>query len=258
MSTLPTPATPALPSLPGPSLEVEPGCEPRYDHLITEDHQPVERILIEKLYRLLTRPLYASWPGPGPGGPYLVLANVGYFYQHRNPAVAPDCLLSLDVTYPEDLHRKEGHSYYQWDMGKPPDVVIEVVSDRTGGEEGYKKALYARQGISYYAVYDPDHYLSEEDLRCYTLVSRHYQPTEPGPWPDIGLGLRVWEGKFEGVTNSWLRWCDASGAIIPTGEERAEREKVLAGGEGAGQPGRSPRRAGESPRRAREGPRQPG
>ena len=35
------------------------------------------------------------------------------------------------------------------------------------------------------------------------------------------LGLRLWQGHFEGHEDAWLRWCDANGEIIPTGEERA-------------------------------------
>src|SRR2546430_7883949 len=134
------------PALVAPSPEEEPQPAIDYDALVTEDHKPVDRIFLEKLYRLLTRPLYASWPGPGEGRPFLVLVNVGWFYQRKTPAVVPDCLLSLDVACPDDLQVKQGHSYYQWDVGKPPDVIIEVVSDRTGGEETHKKSLYARLG----------------------------------------------------------------------------------------------------------------
>src|SRR5437588_3897654 len=158
------------PALAPPSAEEESPPAIDYDRLVTEDHKPVDSIFLEKLYRLLTHALYASWPGPGEGGPFLVLVNVGWFYQQQTPAVVPDCLLSLDVTCPEDLHVKQGHSYYQWDMGKQPDVVIEFVSDRTGGEESFKKNLYARLGVPHYAVFDPKHLLSEDTLRTYELV----------------------------------------------------------------------------------------
>jgi Uma2 family endonuclease len=208
-------------TLVAPNLEAEPEPDIDYDALVTEDHKPVERIYLEKLYRLLTRPLYASWPGPGEGRRFLVLVNVGWFYQRKTPAVVPDCLFSLDVSCPEDLHVKQGHSYYQWDMGKPPDVVIEFVSDRTGGEETYKKNLYARLGVPYYVVFDPEQLLSPDTLRTYELVGRIYRLADPGPWPGVGLGLRLWQGKFEGLEDVWLRWCDANGEIIPTGEERA-------------------------------------
>jgi Uma2 family endonuclease len=200
---------------------VEPDID--YDALVTEDHKPVEGIFFEKQYRLFTRPLYANWPGPGEGRTFLVLVNVGWFYQVKTPAVAPDCLLSLDVTCPQDLHVKQGHSYYQWNMGKSPEVVVEVVSDRTGGEESFKKKLYARLGVSHYAVFDPKRQLSDDVLRTYELLAGAYRLGDPGPWPNIGLGLRVWEGKFEGVEDAWLRWCDANGEIIPTGEERARQ-----------------------------------
>jgi hypothetical protein len=205
---------------------VEPAID--YDALVTEDGKPVDRIFVEKLYRLLTRPLYASWSGPGAGRPFLVLVNVGWFYQRSTPAVVPDCLLSLDVACPENLQAKEGHSYYQWDMGKQPDVIIEVVSDRAGGEESYKKDLYARLGVAHYAVFDPKHLLSADTLRTYELVGGDYQRAEAGPWQKVGLGLRVWPGKFEGHEDVWLRWCDAHGQIIPTGEERARQAEERA------------------------------
>jgi Putative restriction endonuclease len=221
MSVSPTENPHTVPPLVAPTLEAPGEVEFDYDQLVTEDHQPVERIFIEKLYRLLTTPLYANWPGPGEGRPFLVLVNVGWFYQNKRPAIVPDCLLSIDVTCPENMHRKEGHSYYQWNMGKQPDVVIEAVSDRTGGEETYKKNLYARLGVPHYAIFDSDHYLSEDTLRTYELVGGSYRLADPGPWSNIGLGLRLWEGKFEGVQETWLRWCDAKGEIIPTGEERA-------------------------------------
>jgi Uma2 family endonuclease len=226
MSALPTGAPAHVP----PGLEAGTEADIDYNALVTEDHKPVDRIFVEKLYRLLTRSLYASWPGPGAGRPFLVLVNVGWFYQRNTPAVVPDCLLSLDVTCPENLQAKEGHSYYQWDMGKQPDVVIEIVSDRTGGEESSKKDLYARLGVAHYAVFDPKHFLSADTLRTYELVGGDYHLAGPGPWPKVGLGLRLWQGKFEGHEDAWVRWCDAHGEVIPTGEERARQadERITA------------------------------
>jgi Uma2 family endonuclease len=220
MSVLPADA-PIVPPSAVPVLMPAVGALPNYDDLVTEDHKPVERFLVEKLYRLLTRPLYASWPGPSEQRPFLVAANVGLFYQAGTPAVVPDCLFSLDVSCPEDLQVKQGHSYYVWLMGKPPDVVIEVVSDKLGGEETTKRDLYARIGVPYYAVFDPDHYLTRHTLRTYQRDGKKYRTVDPGPWEDVGLGLRLWKGRFEDVEHTWLRWCNAEGEIIPTGEERA-------------------------------------
>jgi Uma2 family endonuclease len=217
-----------LPPTPEETQALRPEYLPCLDDLTTEDHRPVERIFIEKQYRLLTRSLYASWKGPGPGRSFLVLVNVGWFYKDENPPVAPDCLLSLDVACPDDLHEKEGHSYYQWKQGKPPEVVIEIVSDKTGGEETLKKNLYARQRVAYYAVFDPEQILSDEVLRIWRLHGNQYEAIEPGFWSDIGLGLTLWQGHFEGHTDTWLRWCDQKGEVIPTGEERAEKAEERA------------------------------
>ena len=203
MSTLPSDAPSAsLPPIAPPGLTAEVGPEIDYDSLVTEDHKPVDRIFVEKLYRLLTRCLYASWPGPGEGRPFLVLVNVGWFYQRTTPAVVPDCLLSLDVTGPPDLQVKQGHSYYQWDMGKQPDVVIEVVSDRTGGEEGHKKNLYARLGVPYYAVFDPKHLLSGDTLRTYELRGAKYQVVAPAPGRRSAWGCGCGRASSRGLTTS--------------------------------------------------------
>jgi len=221
MSSLPDEGHPITPTPWTPSREVQADIVIDYDSLVTEDHKPRENLFVEKLDRLLTEPLYSSWVGPGDRRHFLVLVNVGWFYQCKTPAVVPDCMLSLDVPYPPDLHAKEGHSYYQWDMGKQPDLVIETVSDQTGGEESFKKNLYARLGVPYYAIFDPKHLLSAETLRTFVLVGKIYDLTDPGPWADIGLGLRLWRGEFERHEDLWLRWCDANGEIIPTGEELA-------------------------------------
>ena len=150
-----------------------------------------------------------------------MLANVGWFYQEKTPAVAPDCLLSLDVICPQDLHIQQGRSYYQWRMGKPPDVVIEMVSDKQGGEDSFKRDLYARQGVPYYAIYDPEHHLSQETLRTFGAERRRL-PTRPGrPLADHRAGFAFVARRFRGHEDEWLRWCGADGEIIPTAEESA-------------------------------------
>jgi hypothetical protein len=220
--------TPTWPLPPGQTEALLPECVPCLDDLTTEDHRPVDRIFIEKLYRLLTEPLYTNWKGPGPGRSFLVMVNVGWFYKESTPAVVPDCLLSLDVNCPDDLHSKAGHSYYQWLTGKPPEVVIEVVSDKKGGEDTLKKKQYARLGVAYYAVFDPEQQLSNEVLRLWKLSGKEFEPVEPGHWSDVGLGLTLWQGTFEGHTDTWLRWCDENGVVIPTGKERIrELEEAL-------------------------------
>ncbi|NLF73355.1 MAG: Uma2 family endonuclease [Candidatus Anammoximicrobium sp.] len=208
-----------------PPLDVRPGV----DHLVTEDDTPVDNLFSEKQQRLLTEPLYASWPGPGQGRSFLAAANVGLFYAVEQSPFVPDVLLSLDVRCSDDLWPKSHRSYFMWEYGKPPDVVIEIVSNRRGGEDSDKLRGYAQIRIPYYAIFDPERMLSDEILRACEWHRFQYRPLDdPGLLPGIGLGLRSWHGVFENHDNTWLRWIDAEGKWIATGGERAERAEQRA------------------------------
>lgn len=205
-------------------VHIPPEALPNYDEIATEDDTPVDNIFSERQMRLLTEPLYSSWAGPGKERPFLALANVGLFYQLRQPAIVPDVMLSMDVQAPEDVWAKEGRSYFIWEYGKPPDVVIEIVSNTEGEEAGRKMALYARIRATYYAIYDPETQIQSTPLRLFVLRDGAYHPLEGGWMAEVSLGLTLWEGTFEGIAETWLRWCDQQGTLIPTGAERAEQE----------------------------------
>jgi len=229
----PTAADPTLPDITGapgpvPAWSPEDVPIPNIDDIEIEDGKPVDSQFIEKLLRLLTETLYSSWPGPGEGRTFKALANVGLFFQARQPPLVPDVMLSLDVPANVDLSRKENRSYFVWIVGKVPDVVIEVVSDRTGGELTHKLRDYARFGIPYYVVFDPLQRLGEEVLRVFELRGRTYVARESAWLADVGLGLVLWQGSYEGQEGHWLRWCDQQGKVIPTGRERADQAEQQA------------------------------
>jgi Uma2 family endonuclease len=192
--------------------------------LVTEDETPVDNLPSEKQQRLLTEPLYSAWAGPGAGRTFLAAANVGVFYMARNPAIVPDMFLSLDVQVADDWWRKEHRSYFVWEFGKPPDLVLEIVSNAEGGEDGEKKQIYARMRISYYVIYDPLRQIMPDILTVYRLRDLVYECQETAQFPSLKLGLALWEGTFEAKHETWLRWTDEHGVIIPTGKERAEQE----------------------------------
>jgi hypothetical protein len=212
------PTEPALPVL-------APEDYPDIEHLVVEDDTPVDSIFAEKQQRLLTEPLYSSWPGPGDGGSFVALANVGLFSTVKDPPEVPDAMLSLDVQVGEDLTRKENQPYLIWVMGKAPDVVVELVSDRRGGEEDHKLRRYVRQGIPYYVIYDPRELLGHGKLRAFGLRDRAYEAIDASWLPGVGLGFTLWEGEYEASRAVWLRWCDRQGRPIPTGKERADEER---------------------------------
>ncbi len=208
-----------------PVLTLAPADIPNVEHLVTEDDTPVDNWFSEKQQRLLTRSLYASWQGPGDDRPFLVAANVGVFYTAQESPLVPDVFLSLDARPPADWWAKPGRSYFIWEYGKPPDVVIEVVSNTRGGETDTKVVRYAQFGIPYYVIFDPEQQAQEGMLRAYGLAEHVYVERSADILPNIGLGLQLWQGVFEGQEDIWLRWYDASGALILTGAERAEQEK---------------------------------
>ena len=192
--------------------------------LVTEDDTPVDNFASEKQQRLLTGALYSSLPHKT----FLAAANVGIYTTPNRPPIVPDVFLSLDVTVPEQWWEKQNRCYLLWQFDKPPDVVIEIVSNREGDELGGKLSRYEQMRVSYYAVFDPNHELGPEELRIFELRGRHYAEMTETWLEQVELGLRLWDGVFEGRQARWLRWCDAQGQLLLTGDERAERERQRA------------------------------
>jgi Uma2 family endonuclease len=205
------------------------------ENLITEDDEPVDNIPSAKQQRLLVTPLYDNWtPPPSEEAPeekrkFLADSNIGIYRTPYDKPVAPDMFLTLDVETPFDWHARERRSYFIWEFEKPPDVVVEIVSNTEGHELDEKLRHYARLDVSYYVVYDPQHLLMEDPLRVHERgFGRRYRRRDDYNLPDVGLSLIFWEGIYEDGQGSWLRWCDSQGNMIPTGAERAVRAEERA------------------------------
>jgi Uma2 family endonuclease len=222
-------------------------------HIVTEDNKPVDNFQSEEQQRLLVEPLYIS---PVLPRPFLAAANVGLFYQLRAEPIVPDAFLSLGVQRAADFSQKKNRSYFVWEFGKVPDVCIEVVSNKYGNEltlskraqaEGItmsKKDIYALIGVRYYVVFDPLQLIQREAdmngalLRVWVISPEGYTEltsldgiTDVGAsiWLNgVGLGLTLWLGEYEeSISRLWLRWCDQSGQVIPTGTEAMEIQRQL-------------------------------
>ena len=190
-----------------------------YDRIISSDGKPVDRPFTEKQMHLLTAPLYACWPGPGDGRPFFVLSDVGLFYAFREHPVVPDVMLGLDVALDPKFK-----SYFVWEYGKAPDAAIEIVLGTDGEELGRKKRIYQRIGIPYYVVWDPDRYLSEQTLQCFSLEVGKYK-LNGEVFREIGLGVAIWHGVYHDLEADWLRWCDEKGNLIATPEEKIAQQQ---------------------------------
>jgi len=210
------------------SRSTEEPPRPRVDHLITEDGEPVDSFFSEKQMRLLTTPLYAGWK---PGRSFIVAANVGVFVAAKNPAIVPDVLVSLDVEAPPLTGPDQVRSYFVWELGKVPDIVIEIVSNTDGGELSEKLRAYERMRVPHYVVFDPLRKLGSQVVTSFSLDGGAYTERSEARFAAEGLALTEWEGVAEGQRERWLRWTDLEGHLFPTAEEseaRAVAEKARA------------------------------
>ncbi|WP_347179026.1 Uma2 family endonuclease [Roseofilum casamattae] len=198
--------------------------DPDISDIITEDDTPVDNLISEKQQRLLTSCLYSSFASH----PFIAMANIGLFYGQGCPPLVPDVLLSLGVELPAEMERKENRSYFVWHRGKPPDVVIEIVSNKVGNELSTKLDDYATARVSYYVVFDPLNCLSQEPVQVYQLRGLKYHKLSDRWMEGTQLGLTLWTGVFEGQEYEWLRWCDKQGNLLLTGDEIAEQERSRA------------------------------
>ena len=81
--------------------------------------------------------------------------------------------------------------------------------------------------VNHYVIYDPLRQVLPDVLTVYRLNDAFYERQEDAWFGSLKLGLALWEGTFEGVQSTWLRWTDEQAVLIPTGKERAEQAEHL-------------------------------
>ncbi len=190
-----------------------PDIEIDYSKLVTEDEEPLDSVFQERQQKLFTDSLYASWKSPN--HPWWAASNVGVFYREGAPAIVPDMFLAIGVSGPPDITVKKGHSYYIWREGQPPDLVAEMVSEKTGRESTRKLQIYSQMRVGWYVLFDPACRLSDEPLKVFVRNELKLVPTKDRLFPSINLGVTIARGEFDGFTADYLRWTDGTGAILP-------------------------------------------
>lgn len=186
--------------------------------------------------------------------PNLLLFLLNYIWQQRqdwyfavdmgiyhttgpNPRVpvVPDGFLSLGV--PRRKGGKSRRSYVTWEEnGVPPILALEIVSHTPGGEYDEKKAIYAKLGVLYYVIYNPEFWRRDGQLpfEVYKLVEGVYQLQigEPYWMPEIGLGIGRCVLPSDPLERETLSWYDRQGQrYLDAGEterQRAEAERQRA------------------------------
>ncbi len=129
----------------------------------------------------------------------------------------PDFFAVLGVPKTERL------SWVVWEEGKPPDVVIELLSESTASnDKNAKKLIYQNQmRVSEYFWYDP---FNPNDFAGFDLNSGAYQPIVLNEKDQLvskvlDLALVRWQGNYRGVDATWLRWATLDGELFPTSQE---------------------------------------
>jgi Uma2 family endonuclease len=192
--------------------------------------------------------------------------NLYYEPSHQNWYKRPDWFLAVGVPRlydGEDLRR----SYVVWQEGKSPDVVVEFLSTGTAAEdlgrffdqsspidsgEAIAEGVITDQNASevvgkekppgklevYENYLKVPHYIVysryTRRLRYFQWTDGQYQeqslqPSNPLIWlEDLGIGLGIWQGKFDEVEGYWLRWCDLVGNWLLTDTELAESQILQA------------------------------
>ena len=159
-----------------------------------------------------------------------VNGNTMFYYEEGNPrrVISPDCYVAFNVDV-ERIFRN--NTYLLWEMGKPPDFVLEIGSPSTRRNDlGPKRDLYARLGIGEYWRFDG----TGGDFYREPLVGEYLQDgeyhrfqlhEEPGGmvWgrsPALNLDL-CWD-------NGRLRYYDPEPGVwlLNREEERAARQSA--------------------------------
>ena len=188
------------------------------------DYQPEEELLESFLHGLQTSLLLsilAWYLGHMRGLQRWALGGHGFlFYDptNRRRHIGPDFWADVDVDhYP-------GKTWEWSQMGRPPAVILELVSPTTGvNDRTDKRDLYERLGVREYFCYDDETHV----MVAYRLAGTRYQQIAPesgGGWfsQELGLKLVLWEGEFVNVRQTWLRWATQDGELIPIPEEAAD------------------------------------
>jgi hypothetical protein len=144
-------------------------------------------------------------------------------------------VLGVPRLHPDDNLRL---SYVTWQEQVNPYIVVELLSPGTADEDlgltqppsrdtpPPKWQVYEQiLRIPYYVVFD--RYTG--NFQAFRLTEEGYVsiPILNGRFtiPDLGMGLGLWRGEFQGRVRDWLRFFDADGQWILTSTER-ERERA--------------------------------
>ena len=165
----------------------------------------------------------------------------------RNRRLQPDVYVAFDV----DAHAiRRRNGYLIWEVGKPPDFVLEVASETTASNDtGDKRELYARMGVTEYWRFDA----SGGELYGTPLVGEYLEQGEYREFPvhTTADGV-IWS--YSPLLRLNMRWNEGEIELQDpdTGEILLDRRGVRLGMEAAMEAERQARLASERARDSAE------
>lgn len=164
--------------------------------------------------------------------------NIYYDLRHPNWYKRPDWFAVLGVPrlYDGNMLRL---SYVLWQELVSPFVVIELLSPSTEDEDLGRVLQQPDKPPTKWQVYEQilrvPYYITfsgyTHEIQLFRWVAGSYESTAISEAsfliPQLGLRLGLWQGRYEKIDRTWLRWFTASGELILTPneatEQRAER-----------------------------------
>ena len=156
--------------------------------------------------------------------------NMGIYHDSDpDKAIVPDGFLSLGVK--RRKHPGGRTSYVTWEENNiVPSLVLEVVSKTYGGEYDDKMNTYARLGVLYYVIFNPQFYQRDkhEPLEIYHLKAGTYEHQQKEPYwmEEIGLGLGRANRIYHQWQYQWLYWYNKKGTRLKTPSEHAKQMQL--------------------------------
>ncbi len=211
---------------------------PDHTQLPDSDGTFVKNFQVHPQSILLTDSINPTLQALHPDGHYCIGQGSGiYWWLTAEPpekgAEAPDWFYVANV--PPSLDGKMRRSYVMWQEIVSPVIVLEFVSG-DGSEERdttpYKGKFWVYEQairVPFYGIYEVD----KASVEVYHLLGGRYHrlsANDQGRYsiPPLGVELGLWSGRYQNVELPWLRWWDAQGNLLLTGEERADLEQQRA------------------------------
>jgi len=190
--------------------------------LVCDDGEPMESARHHQQMTVLIESIEYAWRERSDfyvgGNMFLYFSEV---QARNNDFRGPDVFVVTNTT------RRERRAWVVWEEdGKTPDVIIELLSDKTEAvDRGEKMRIYARSlKVGEYFLFDPFSGVFEGyelDPRSQAYVPKVPLPSGQLRCDQLGLMLGKAHGTLYAVTTDWLRWFDAESRLLPMPSEHA-------------------------------------